>query len=141
MSEWVLDQKLADDSVFVVDWPLSQLRLINDSRFPWLVLVPRVSNIEEIFQLSHENQQRLLQESSQLAKTLSTSFKADKLNVAALGNVVRQLHVHHIVRYVDDCCYPSPVWGVDEAMPYSERELKQRLQVLRSLLAVISAVT
>ena len=134
MTEWVLDQKLADDSVFVVDWPLSQLRLIDDSRFPWLVLVPRVSNIEEIFQLSDEDQQQLLQESSQLAKVLSTSFKADKLNVAALGNVVRQLHVHHIVRYVDDCCYPSPVWGVGEAVPYTDAELQKRLEVLVSVL-------
>ena len=134
MSDWVLDQKLADDSVFVVDWPLSQLRLINDSRFPWLVLVPRVSNIEEIFQLSDEDQQQLLQESSQLATVLSASFRADKLNVAALGNVVRQLHVHHIVRYVDDCCYPSPVWGIGEAVPYQELELRQRLDELRSAL-------
>ena len=136
MSDWALDQKLADDSVFVVDWPLSQLRLINDSRFPWLVLVPRVSNIEEIFQLSDEYQQQLLQESSQLAKVLSTSFKADKLNVAALGNVVRQLHVHHIVRYVDDCCYPSPVWGIGEAVPYQEYELRQRVDELRSALCL-----
>ncbi len=136
MSDWVLDQKLADDSVFVVDLPLSQLRLINDSRFPWLVLVPRVSNIEEIFQLSDEDQQQLLQESSQLAKVLSTSFKADKLNVAALGNVVRQLHVHHIVRYVDDCCYPSPVWGIGEALPYQEHELRQRVDEVRSALCL-----
>ena len=134
MSDWVLDQKLADDSVFVSDWPLSQLRLINDSRFPWLVLVPRVSNIEEIFQLSNEDQQQLLQESSQLATMLSASFKADKLNVAALGNVVRQLHVHHIVRYVDDCCYPSPVWSSGEAVPYTDAELQKRLEVLISVL-------
>ena len=134
MSDWVLDQKLADDSIFVADWPLSQLRLINDSRFPWLVLVPRVSNIEEIFQLSNEDQQQLLQESSQLATMLSASFRADKLNVAALGNVVRQLHVHHIVRYVDDCCYPSPVWGVGEAVPYTDAELQKRLEVLLSVL-------
>jgi len=135
MSEWVLDEKLAADSVFVVDWPLSQLRLVNDSRFPWLVLVPRVSNIEEIFQLSDEDQQQLLQESSQLATVLSTSFRADKLNVAALGNVVRQLHVHHIVRYVDDCCYPSPVWGMGEALPYQEIELRQRVDELRTALS------
>jgi diadenosine tetraphosphate (Ap4A) HIT family hydrolase len=119
----------------VVDWPLSQLRLINDSRFPWLVLVPRVSNIEEIFQLSDEDQQQLLQESSQLATVLSASFRADKLNVAALGNVVRQLHVHHIVRYVDDCCYPSPVWGIGEALPYQEIELRQRVDELRTALS------
>lgn len=137
MSDWVLDQKLADDSVFVVDWPLSQLRLINDSRFPWLVLVPRVSDIEEIFQLSDEDQQRLLQESSQLAKILSASYEADKLNVAALGNVVRQLHVHHIVRYVDDCCYPSPVWGVGEALPYKDIELQQRVDELRTALTLV----
>jgi len=135
MSEWVLDEKLAADSVFVVDWPLSQLRLVNDSRFPWLVLVPRVSNIEEIFQLSDEDQQQLLQESSQLATMLSASFRADKLNVAALGNVVRQLHVHHIVRYVDDCCYPSPVWGIGEALPYQEIELRQRVDELRTALS------
>lgn len=137
MSDWVLDQKLADDSVFVVDWPLSQLRLINDSRFPWLVLVPRVSDIEEIFQLSDEDQQQLLQESSQLAKILSASYEADKLNVAALGNVVRQLHVHHIVRYVDDCCYPSPVWGVGEALPYKDIELQQRVDELRAALTLV----
>ena len=137
MSDWVLDQKLADDSVFVVDWPLSQLRLINDSRFPWLMLVPRVSDIEEIFQLSDEDQQQLLQESSQLAKILSASYEADKLNVAALGNVVRQLHVHHIVRYVGDCCYPSPVWGVGEAVSYTEQELRLCLEMLHDSLAVI----
>ena len=134
MSVWVLDQKLADDSIFVADWPLSQLRLINDSRFPWLILVPRVGNIEEIFQLSRDDQLQLLQESSQLAKSLCQCFSADKLNVAALGNVVRQLHVHHIVRYVDDCCYPSPVWGVGEATLYSDLELQQRLDLLRNLL-------
>lgn len=137
MADWVLDQKLADDSIFVADWPLSQLRLINDSRFPWLVLVPRVSNIEEIFQLSSYDQQRLLQESSHLAKTLSDLFKADKMNVAALGNVVRQLHVHHIVRYVGDCCYPSPVWGVGEAVSYTEQELRLCLEMLHDSLAVI----
>jgi diadenosine tetraphosphate (Ap4A) HIT family hydrolase len=137
MADWVLDQKLADDSVFVADWPLSQLRLINDSRFPWLVLVPRVSNIEEIFQLSSDDQQRLLQESSHLAKTLSDLFKADKMNVAALGNVVRQLHIHHIVRYVGDCCYPSPVWGVGEAVSYTEQELRLCLEKLHDSLAVI----
>lgn len=137
MSDWLLDQKLAADSVFVVDWPLSQLRLINDSRFPWLVLVPRVSDIEEIFQLSDEDQQQLLKESSQLAKVLSASFKADKLNVAALGNVVRQLHVHHIVRYVDDCCYPSPVWGIGEAVPYQDIELQQRVDELHAALTLV----
>lgn len=137
MADWVLDQKLADDSIFVADWPLSQLRLINDSRFPWLVLVPRVSNIEEIFQLSSDDQQRLLQESSHLAKALSDLFKADKMNVAALGNVVRQLHVHHIVRYVGDCCYPSPVWGVGEAVSYTEQELRLCLEMLHDSLAVI----
>ena len=137
MADWVLDQKLADDSIFVADWPLSQLRLINDSRFPWLVLVPRVSDIEEIFQLSDEDQQQLLQESSQLAKILSASYEADKLNVAALGNVVRQLHVHHIVRYVDDCCYPSPVWGVGEALPYKDIELQQRVDELRTALTLV----
>ena len=137
MADWVLDQKLADDSIFVADWPLSQLRLINDSRFPWLVIVPRVSNIEEIFQLSSDDQRRLLQESSHLAKTLSDLFKADKMNVAALGNVVRQLHIHHIVRYVGDCCYPSPVWGLGEAVSYTEQELRQRLEMLHEYLAVI----
>jgi diadenosine tetraphosphate (Ap4A) HIT family hydrolase len=137
MADWVLDQKLADDSIFVADWPLSQLRLINDSRFPWLVLVPRVSNIEEIFQLSSYDQQRLLQESSHLAKMLSDLFKADKMNVAALGNVVRQLHVHHIVRYVGDCCYPSPVWGVGESVSYTEQELRLCLEMLHDSLAVI----
>ena len=114
-----LHPRLSQDTWPVGDLPLCRLLLMNDASYPWFILVPRRSGIREIFELAHSDQQQLLKESSQLAEVLSRIFKADKLNIATLGNLVPQLHVHHIVRYQHDQAWPKPVWGLFPAAPYS----------------------
>jgi diadenosine tetraphosphate (Ap4A) HIT family hydrolase len=97
---------------------------MNDSQFPWLILVPERKNISEIYQLSTPDQQQLQRESSHIAEQLTTLFQADKINIAALGNVVPQLHIHHVVRYTTDKVWPAPIWGKLDAAAYTDQELK-----------------
>lgn len=114
-----LDPRLARDTFPVGDFPLCSLLLMNDASYPWFILVPRRAGVREIYQLEQHDQQQLLKESSQLAKALHRLFQADKLNIAALGNLVPQLHLHHVVRYQHDPAWPKPVWGLLPARPYS----------------------
>jgi diadenosine tetraphosphate (Ap4A) HIT family hydrolase len=116
-----LHPRLAQDTLVVGDFPLCRLLLMNDANYPWFILVPRRAEIREIFELEHRDQQQLLVESSQLSQILSKIFQADKLNIAALGNMVPQLHIHHIVRYQTDLAWPNPVWGFSPVQPYTER--------------------
>lgn len=104
---------------------------MNDANYPWFILVPDRENISEIFQLDDEDQQQLASESSRLAAAISKSFQADKINIAALGNVVPQLHIHHIVRYTTDVCWPSPVWGAVPAAPYTEDGIENVIAILQ----------
>ncbi|WP_133012253.1 HIT domain-containing protein [Marinomonas flavescens] len=130
-----LNSILERDSILVGNFPLSQLRLINDSQFPWLILVPRRSGVTEIHQLVESDRQLLMSESCLLAEALHDAFSADKLNIAAIGNKVTQLHVHHVVRFESDVCWPEPVWGKVPALPYSQQALVDVLQKIRSLLS------
>jgi diadenosine tetraphosphate (Ap4A) HIT family hydrolase len=116
-----LHPRLSQETWPVGDFPLCRLLLMNDASYPWFILVPRRAGIREIFELARADQRQLLEESSQLAEVLSKHFQADKLNIAALGNLVPQLHVHHIVRYQHDQAWPKPVWGLFPARPYSSR--------------------
>lgn len=120
-----LHSQLAQDTFTIGDFPLCRLLLCNDSNYPWFILVPRRAQIREIFELDESDQRQLLKESSQLSLVLVKIFQADKLNVAALGNMVPQLHVHHIVRYQDDLAWPKPVWGLFPAQAYTERALQE----------------
>lgn len=129
-----LNAVLERDSILVGSFPLSQLRLINDCQFVWFILVPQRDEITEIYQLSEEDRQQLMAESCLLAETLHDAFSADKLNVAALGNLVPQLHLHHVVRYITDACWPGPIWGRLPAISYTEEELANILQKVHSLL-------
>ncbi len=97
-----LHHKLKEDTFLIGSFPLSLLLLNNDSNYPWFILVPQRENINEIFQLDLKDQAQLLQESSYLAELLQKNYRPNKLNIAALGNVVPQLHLHHIVRYKID---------------------------------------
>jgi diadenosine tetraphosphate (Ap4A) HIT family hydrolase len=106
-----LHPRLKADSYGLGDLPLSRLLLINDTQFPWFVLVPRRDNIKEIYQLAEKDQIQLWQESSSLSQTIMALFQGDKLNVAAIGNLVPQLHLHHVVRFKNDLCWPAPIWG------------------------------
>lgn len=113
-----LDPRLAADTHPVGRFALSRLVLMDDRRCPWFLLVPERVGAREIFQLSPADQALLGQESLNLAAALSHAFRPDKLNIATLGNLVPQLHVHHIARFRDDALWPGPVWGRGPAVPY-----------------------
>lgn len=115
-------------------FPLCLLLLKNDSNYPWFILVPEREGVEEIFQLSQEDQTRLILESSHLSEHLATAFQADRMNVAALGNVVPQLHIHHIVRHETDPAWPGPVWGKVSAMPYKPDQAKRTKAIVSEAL-------
>jgi diadenosine tetraphosphate (Ap4A) HIT family hydrolase len=126
-----LHAQLQRDTLFVCDLPLSRVLLMNDSRYPWVILVPRIAAIREIHELSQQDQIRLWQETSLCAERLSTLIHADKMNVAALGNVVSQLHMHVIARKVGDAAWPQPVWGRGEAQPYTAPAGIKRVEALQ----------
>lgn len=118
-----LAPELQRDCIELADWPLCKVLLMNDSQYPWFILVPRVAGVKEIIDLSEELQITLLQESGKLSKLLQQVFNPDKLNVAALGNMVPQLHVHHIARFTTDAAWPTPIWGKLPAVPYSDEQI------------------
>ena len=132
-----LDRQLEQDTVLVADWHLCQVRLMNDSRYPWVILIPKVEDVSEIHQLADEQQQLMLGESVRLSKALEQLFAPHKLNVAALGNMVRQLHIHHIVRFEDDASFPRPVWGVGDAVPYEAGALNETVNGLQIALDLL----
>ena len=129
-----LDPRLAADTFLVGEAPLSQVLLMNDARYPWLILVPRRSGVTEPFELRGVDQAQLWQESMRLGEAMKAHFAADKFNVAALGNQVAQLHVHHIARFHADDAWPGPVWGVGSAVPYGDAARDALIGELRSLL-------
>ncbi len=119
-----LHERLQQDTFYLGRLTLCDVLLMNDARYPWVILVPRREGVSEIYQLSEDDQQLLASESTWLAKQLAMLVAADKMNIAALGNVVSQLHIHHVARYQMDAAWPAPVWGVGEAVPYNHDEAK-----------------
>ena len=107
---------------------------MNNKLLPWLILVPKRTAIREIYELSIKDQGLVQKESSFIAQLLMQHYKGDKLNVASLGNMVPQLHLHHIVRYQHDSVWPNPVWGNISSKPYSQSDAKQELKQLRKLI-------
>jgi len=130
----ILHAQLEQDCLVIGRFPLSVLLLLNDARYPWFILVPQQHGVSEIHQLSEPDQQQLIRESSLLAACIEKAFKADKINIAALGNVVPQLHIHHIVRYKSDAVWPAPVWGKLPALAYSEQDAASLCARMRRLL-------
>ena len=120
---FVLDPRLAQDTLHIGDFPLCRLLLMNDANYPWFILVPRREEVSELFQLDAADQRSLWRETLLLAELLKDTFKADKMNVATLGNVVAQLHMHVIVRRRGDAAWPAPVWGRQPAVPYTEEQI------------------
>lgn len=119
-----LHPQLAKDTELLGQFLLSKLLLMRDANYPWLILVPTREGISEIFQLNEADQQQLQRESNCIAQLLAEEFFADKINTAALGNIVPQLHIHHIARYQNDIAWPRPVWGAYLAKVYSGAELE-----------------
>jgi len=126
MNKFVLDPKLEKDSTFIANLELSELRLINNSDYTWLILVPRINNLVEITDLETEKYNKLCSEIRTIAEVIQKLFKPDKLNIATIGNIVKQLHVHIVARYKDDKTFPKPVWG-NEFTPYSKEELELKI--------------
>lgn len=118
-----LHPQLLKDCSILGHFSLCHLLLMRDANYPWFILVPDREGISEIYQLSDDDQSQLMLESSYLAEFLMKTFDGDKMNIAALGNIVPQLHLHHVVRYHDDAAWPSPVWGALPAKAYTEESL------------------
>lgn len=119
---FTLHPQLAADCLLLGDWPLCRLLRMNDRTYPWLILVPRVAGARDMIDLSESDQMRLTREIAQASSALRRELRCDKLNVAALGNVVPQLHVHVIARFTTDAAWPKPIWGVvpPAALPAAE---------------------
>jgi len=130
-----LNQTLESDTVLIGHFPLSLVLLHKDSNYPWCILVPQRANVTEIYQLDVTDQRQLLEESCQLSETMVGLYAPDKMNIAALGNMVPQLHMHHVARFKDDGAWPNPVWGAQPPQAYSEESLAARVSKLRSALA------
>ena len=131
MSAFELDPRLAADSHFIADGPLSQLRLMDDSRFAWLVLVPRVVGACELIDLDDDAQRLLMTEIKHAGNLLRACSPCDKLNIGALGNIVRQLHVHVLARTGTDVAWPGPVWGAGSMLRLGAEPKDRRLRQLR----------
>ncbi|GHD46036.1 Diadenosine tetraphosphate (Ap4A) hydrolase [Marinobacter persicus] len=129
-----LHPKLAADTHHLGKFGLSEVLLMNDSTWPWVILVPAVPDIREIYELSKIQRIRLLESSSILSKGMMDVFRGDKMNVAALGNMVPQLHLHHIVRFENDPAWPAPVWGKQAPVPYTDEALEKMREKLRPVL-------
>ncbi|MGB9578111.1 MAG: HIT domain-containing protein [Halothiobacillaceae bacterium] len=136
--DFTLHPRLAADTVEVTVLTLCQVRLMHDAHYPWLILIPQRSGLRELHELSEDDQFQLMRESSHVARCMTQLFHPEKLNVAALGNLVPQLHIHHIARYSDDPAWPHPVWGHTKAKPYAPQALAARVTALREALAAAS---
>ena len=128
-----LDARLEADTYWMGDLHLSRVLLMNDRRYPWIILVPMLEGLKELTDLSEEQSVTLQQESRAVSQWLIEQG-GDKLNVGALGNVVSQLHLHHVMRKVDDPAWPGPVWGHSAAEPYAEDQINSLQQSLKSAL-------
>lgn len=126
MNAWQLDPQLANDSHPISTGALCDIRLMDDANYPWLIVVPRVVDACELFDLDTRQRRALIEEVVRVEQALKVLFTPDKLNVAALGNAVRQLHVHVIARHTNDPAWPSPVWGRTQARPYTPEQLSER---------------
>lgn len=119
-----LHPQLEKDCIIIGEFSLCSLLLLNDANYPWFILLPNREDVTELHKLSTKDQQQLMAESMYFSRCLEQVFQPDKLNIAALGNIVPQLHVHHIARFTTDACWPSPVWGVVATIPYNKEQIE-----------------
>ena len=131
---FALDPRLAAETYEIGELPLSRLLLMDDARYPWLILVPRIAGARELIDLDGNDRSVLLDEVSMVGRALEEWLRPDKLNIAALGNVVAQLHLHVIARNTTDAAWPQPVWGRGERVVYTADEASERLATLRRAL-------
>ncbi len=132
---FTLHPQLEKDTIPVGELPLCRVLLMNNRHFPWLILVPKREGLRELFELSPEDYAIAMTEIRQISEKLHALYKADKMNVAALGNVVAQLHIHIIARFKTDAAWPNPVWGA-AAAPYDKSEAKNSIAALQKNLGL-----
>ena len=132
MPDFTLHPQLEKDSLFIRDLPLSQLRLNNQADIPWLILIPRRANIREFYELSHADAAQLMTDMRQAGQVLNTLYKPDKINTAALGNMVPQLHIHVIARRTSDVAWPAPIWGRFDPNPYAPDAAQATIALLNN---------
>ncbi len=133
---WHLDQQLRDDTTTIGDLPLCRVLLNNDGNYPWLILVPRREDLVELTDLSESGRAALMREIAQASTALKAHTRCHKLNVAALGNVVAQLHVHVIARFRTDPAWPNPVWGKVKRIPHEKKERDLLVNAMRTALQI-----
>ena len=133
---FALDERLAKDAFLVGDLPLSRVLLMNDARWPWLVLVPRREGAVELTDLDPQDRAELIEEAARTADFLKAHVRAQKINIGALGNVVRQFHLHVVARAVGDPAWPAPVWGCGAPRPYEEAERQALIAAAKAGLRV-----
>ena len=131
-----IDEQLVRGKFFITSLPLSHIYINDDKRFPWLVLVPCIQGIKEIHQLTEKEQHTLIQEISQVSKALQDYTKADKINIAAFGNIVSQLHIHIVARFKTDPAWPDSVIGLKGAVAYDAQKREEMTTDLKQLLKI-----
>ena len=136
-----LDPRLEADTQLLGAFPLSLLLLSKDANYPWCILVPQREGMREIYQLNEADRQQLLDESCLVAETLADLFGADKINVATIGNMVPQLHMHHVVRFKTDAAWPGPVWGAVAAATYPQQLLTETAERIVTALTPLGLAT
>lgn len=136
-----LHPRLQADTVWLGDLPLCRVLLAKDSQYPWLILVPKVADLSEIHHLDSAQQVNLMQESCALANLMEQTLSPDKMNIAALGNVVSQLHIHHVARFRSDAAWPAPIWGAHPVVSYSPQVLAQQADIWCNRLCLLAGFT
>ena len=133
---FALDERLRRDTLVVGDWPLSRVLLMNDVRWPWLILVPRLEGLVELTDLDAAGRTQLTEEAALAAGFLKAHAGADKIDVGALGNIVRQLHLHIVARSIGDPAWPAPVWGHGGPRPYPDRAAQTLIMAAKTRLGL-----
>ncbi|MCG3864616.1 MULTISPECIES: HIT family protein [unclassified Photobacterium] len=134
---FTLHPRLESDTTVLGDFPLSRVLLSKEALGPWIILVPRVDELREIHHLPEQDQFQLMRESSAVATLLENDYQAEKINVGALGNLVPQLHLHHIARFSDDIAWPGPIWGNTDGIQRSDELQAALAEELRAELSQI----
>lgn len=129
---FVLNSTLENDSFPLMETDLCLIRLINDARYPWVLVVPKIPHASELHDLTDEEYIELMATSRALGSVVKAGFGADKINTAAIGNMVPQLHVHIVGRLRDDAAWPGPVWGVGSMEPLSDQERAHRVEIVQT---------
>ena len=140
MKPYVLDPRLAADTLAAGNTTLCEVRLMNDARFPWAILVPRQTGLRDLHDLPGDRLPALMAEIAGLSAAMLAQWRGEKMNVAALGNLVPQLHIHVIVRYAADPAWPGPVWGVGTPRPYAPDAAREALDQLAACVASLLSI-